>query len=100
MPVVSNNEFMKTFFRKEENIDIILNFIFDAKLHQIGSIWLKNFPSLRDDTPLKDSKAYKSNFQPYLENEKPENINAYTFRSYRLLQIIKDRKNFRFIHNS
>ncbi len=50
---------MTDFFKKEDNVDLLLSFIFDAKLNPVGSVWEKRFPFVRTDKSCRDPRYFK-----------------------------------------
>ena len=81
--IVGGSEYFMQFFKVEENIEIILNFILDPGLYPPSSIWVERFPELRSAKPNFDPKIYKQgSSSPSCEYEV---LCSIAFRSYRLV---------------
>jgi hypothetical protein len=94
--MIGSNEFFMQFFKNEDNIEIALAFICDPCLYPPTSNWMKYYPDLKTDKPNMNPKYYKLDitFPPL----KSEIICAMMMRSYKMLQVLSNSKNFKTIY--
>ena len=72
-------------------------FLFEPSLNNPGAIWFNNHQNVLNCDPFLDTRAYKINLtKPNLTNEE---INAVVMRSYKLVQVLTDRRNIKAILN-
>ncbi|EAR91740.2 hypothetical protein TTHERM_00805860 (macronuclear) [Tetrahymena thermophila SB210] len=99
VPIIGKNEFMLNFFKLEENIELILDFIIDPLVNLPTKIWAKTYPRIKRDQPLRDMRGFKHGINRILELD-PVTINAIMMRSYKLIHILSERKNLRVVCNA
>jgi len=99
IPIIGKSEFMIDFFKLDDNVELILNFIMEPLLNRPSVLWVRNYPRLNKDTPCRDIKAYKLGHNAILDQEVPV-INAIMMRSYKLLTILSERRNLRVVCNA
>lgn len=90
---------MLNFFKLEENIELILDFVLDPLVNLPTKIWVKTYPRIKRDQPLRDMRAFKLKVNPIFELE-PRMINAIMMRSYKLIHILTERRNLRVVFNA
>ncbi len=100
-PMLGTNADMMSFFKKEENIDILLSFIFDPFLiYPLDDVWRDTFPTLMTDNRIKDIKTFKIPINTASNIIFPEKFaceNGLHLRSFKTVKVISEKLNFRAI---
>ena len=89
---------MMQFFKGEENIHLILAFIFDPNMYNPTYLWAEKHPEIATTTPNTNKNFYKQGVSP--PSDDPSKLNAMTMRSHKLTEVLSDSRNFRNIYFS
>ncbi|KAL4444786.1 hypothetical protein ABPG74_015994 [Tetrahymena malaccensis] len=100
VPCVGHNEYMMNFFKQEQNVRLFLNFVFYPENAEPQNFWTNLYPSLKKlNKNAKNINFYKINSHQKILEFKDEIFNIQNFRSYKIIQILKQRQNMRIILN-
>ncbi|KAL4493619.1 hypothetical protein ABPG72_004112 [Tetrahymena utriculariae] len=100
VPCVGYNEYMMNFFKQEQNVRLFLNFVFYPENAEPQNFWTNLYPFLKKlNKNAKHINYYKINSHQKILEFKDEIFNIQNFRSYKIVQILKQRQNMRIILN-
>ncbi|EAR85189.2 hypothetical protein TTHERM_00486400 (macronuclear) [Tetrahymena thermophila SB210] len=100
VPCIGYNEYMMNFFKQEQNVRLFLNFVFYPENAEPQNFWTNLYPQLKKlNKNAKNIKFYKINSHQKILELKDEMFNIQNFRSYKIIQILKQRQNMRIILN-